>query len=106
MDTTFPGNALMHRAITDKSLWTAAYASIIAAEALTGLLLVIGTLALLVRLTAPAAIFNRAKVWAIAGMTVGSGLWFSASSLSLANISPRGSRRNGTGRRLRSASPL
>ena len=76
MDTTFPGNALMHRAIADKSVWTAAYASIIAAEALTALLLVIGTLALLVRLTAPAAIFNRAKVWGVAGMTVGFGLWF------------------------------
>ena len=71
MDTTFPANALMHRAITDKSVWTAAYASIIAAEALTALLLVIGALALLVRLTAPAAIFNRAKVWGVAGMTVG-----------------------------------
>jgi predicted small integral membrane protein len=76
MDTTFPGNALMHRAITDKGVWTAAYASIIAAEALTAFLLVIGALALLVRLTASAAIFNRAKVWAVAGMTVGFGLWF------------------------------
>ena len=36
----------------------------------------IGTLALLVRLTAPAAIFSRAKVWGVAGMTVGFGLWF------------------------------
>ena len=76
MDTTFPGNALMHRAITDKSVWTAAYASIIAAEGLTALLLVIGALALLARLTAPATIFNRAKVWGVAGMTVGFGLWF------------------------------
>ena len=76
MDTTFPGNALMHRAITDKSVWTAAYALIIASEGLTALLLVIGALVLLVRLTAPAAIFNRAKVWAVAGMTVGFGLWF------------------------------
>lgn len=76
MDTTFPGNALMHRAIADKSVWTAAYALIIAAEGLTAFLLVIGALALLVRLTASAAIFNRAKVWAVAGMTVGFGLWF------------------------------
>src|SRR5271169_6157002 len=76
MDTTFPGNALTHRAITDKSVWAAAYGLIIATEALTGLLLVIGAVALLTRLTAPAAIFNRAKVWAVAGMTVGFGLWF------------------------------
>jgi len=55
MDTTFPGNALMHRAITDKSAWAASYGLIIAAEAWTGLLLAIGALALLARLTAPAA---------------------------------------------------
>jgi predicted small integral membrane protein len=76
MDTTFPGNALMHRAITDQKIWTAMYALIIAAEGLTGLLLAIGTLALLLRLTAPAVIFNGAKVWAVAGMTLGFGLWF------------------------------
>jgi predicted small integral membrane protein len=76
MDTTFPGNALMHRAITDKGIWTEAYGLIIATEGLTAALLVIGVSALLVRLTAPAAIFNRAKVWAVAGMTVGFGLWF------------------------------
>jgi predicted small integral membrane protein len=76
MDTTFPGNALMHRAITDKNVWTAAYALIIAAEGLTGLLLAIGALVLLVRVRAPAVIFNGAKVWAVAGMTLGFGLWF------------------------------
>jgi predicted small integral membrane protein len=76
MDTTFPGNALMHRAITDKNAWAVAYALIIAIEALTALLLAIGTLALLARLAAPAASFNRAKVWAVAGLTLGFGLWF------------------------------
>jgi hypothetical protein len=29
MDTTLPGNALMHRAITDKGAWSVAYAVII-----------------------------------------------------------------------------
>jgi predicted small integral membrane protein len=76
MDTVFPGNALTHRAITDKSVWTAAYALIIVIEALTGLLLAIGALLLLARLTAPAAAFNRAKACAVAGLTVGFGLWF------------------------------
>ena len=33
MDTTFPGSALMHRAITGETIWTAAYALIIASEA-------------------------------------------------------------------------
>jgi predicted small integral membrane protein len=76
MDTTLPGNALMGRAINDRSVWTAAYGVIIAAEGFTALLLAAGTSALLGRLTAPAAIFNRAKVWAVAGLIVGFGLWF------------------------------
>src|ERR1700728_3593857 len=68
MDTVFPGNALTHRAITDKSVWTAAYALTIVIEALTGLLLAIGALLLLARLTAPAAAFNRATACAVAGV--------------------------------------
>src|ERR1700752_1596953 len=61
MDTTFPGNALMHRAITDETVWRLAYAAIIVTEWATGLLLAIGALALLARLRAPAHAFNRAK---------------------------------------------
>src|SRR5580704_8371509 len=76
MDTTFPNNALMGRAITDKRIWTIAYLAIIAAEAMTCLLLSVGALALLTRLKAPAERFNRAKIWAVAGLTVGFGLWF------------------------------
>lgn len=76
MDTTFPNNALMHRAITDPRLWTAAYIIIIATEALTSLLLIVGALALLALIEAPAVAFNRAKVWAVAGLTVGIVLWF------------------------------
>jgi predicted small integral membrane protein len=76
MDTTFPGNALMHRAISSETIWKSAYALIIAIEGLTGLLLVLGASVLMRRLTAPARIFNRAKAWAIAGLTVGFGLWF------------------------------
>jgi predicted small integral membrane protein len=53
-----------------------AYAAIILVEALTCLLLSVGALALLKRLKAPAERFNRAKVWAVAGLTVGFGLWF------------------------------
>ena len=76
MDTTFPGNALMDRAITDPRIWEAAYAVIIAAEGLTSLLLTIGAVTLLTRLRAPAAAFNRAKVWAVVGLTAGFCLWF------------------------------
>jgi len=35
MDTTFPGNALMYRSITNPAVWRAAYAAIIAAEGIT-----------------------------------------------------------------------
>ena len=76
MDTTFPGNALMHRAVTGETAWRSAYAAIIVTEGLTALLLVVGALALLARLRAPAAVFNRAKAWAVAGLVVGFGLWF------------------------------
>jgi len=76
MDTTFAGNALKHRAITDEKISTAAYALIIAAEWLTGLLLAIGAIVLLRSLRAPAEAFNRAKTWAVAGLTIGFGLWF------------------------------
>jgi predicted small integral membrane protein len=76
MDTTFPGNALMHRAITNESVWRVAYALIIAMEGLTALLLALGAAMLLGRLRAPAKVFNRSKVWAVAGLTVGFALWF------------------------------
>jgi predicted small integral membrane protein len=76
MDTTFAGNTLRSRAITDETMWHAAFALIIAVEAVTGLSLALGALVLLVRLNSPAAIFNRAKVFAVAGLALGFGLWF------------------------------
>jgi len=76
MDTTFPGNALMDRAITDPRTWKAAYSAIIAAEGLTCLLLSIGALTLLMRLRATADTFNRSKIWAVAGLTAGFCVWF------------------------------
>src|SRR6185437_16913130 len=60
----------------DERVWEWGYAGIIAAEGLTCLLLSIGALALLLRLRAPAERFNRAKVWAVVGATVGFGVWF------------------------------
>lgn len=76
MDTTFPNNALIGRAIVDPRVWTAAYVAIIAVEGLTSLLLFVGAWALLTRLKSPAGEFNRAKGWAVAGLTLGFGLWF------------------------------
>ena len=42
MDTTYPGNALIYRAITSPTLWHLAYAAIIAAEAIAGALFLVG----------------------------------------------------------------
>jgi predicted small integral membrane protein len=105
MDTTFPGNALMHRAIADETVWRLAYAAIIATEWATGVLLAIGALALLARVRAPAQAFNRAKVWAVAGLLLGSACGFSASWWSPANTSSCGSPRRGTARTRPFASP-
>lgn len=76
MDTTFPGNRLMWRAITSPVVWGAAYWLIIATEALTGLCLLLGALRMLSRRRAPKACFEDAKAWAIAGATLGFLLWF------------------------------
>jgi predicted small integral membrane protein len=75
MDTTFPDNTLRSRAIDNETLWRAAYALIIATEALTGLLLALGAVMLLGRLRASANVFNHAKRWAVAGLTLGFLLW-------------------------------
>lgn len=76
MDTTFPGNKLMDRAITDPRIWTLTYAAIIAGEGLTFLLLLAATIAMLLALPGPAAGFQRAKVWLVAAATLGFGVWF------------------------------
>jgi predicted small integral membrane protein len=75
MDTVFPSSAIGYRAITSPALHHAAYALIIAAEAATGALCWIGVLALLRERRAPAPAFNRAKAWAIAGLTLGFLTW-------------------------------
>ncbi len=76
MDTTFPGNRLMGRAITDPRLWTLGYAAIIAAEGVVFVLLAVATVAMLLALRAPAARFHRAKAWMVAGATLGFLVWF------------------------------
>jgi predicted small integral membrane protein len=53
-----------------------AYALIIAMEGLTALLLALGAAMLLGQLRAPAKVFNRSKIWAVVGLTVGFALWF------------------------------
>ncbi len=76
MDTTFPGNELMYRSINDPLIWKISYAAIIAAEGTTAILFLVGAFNLSRALRAPAAIFNRAKAFAIAGALVAFLVWF------------------------------
>jgi len=76
MDTTFPSNALMGRAITDERAWHAAYALIIAAEAVSGFLLAFGAVGMVLRLRAPALAFERAKGPALIGAALAFLIWF------------------------------
>jgi predicted small integral membrane protein len=75
MDSLFPDSTIGYRSITSPALHHAAYAIIIAAEALTAVLCWLGVFALLRRLHAPADAFNRAKAVAIVGLTLGFLTW-------------------------------
>jgi predicted small integral membrane protein len=76
MDTTFPGNKLMWRAITSEWLHHAAYAALIAAELATGALCTAGAYRIYQARRAPARQFNEAKTPAIAGLAAGFTLYF------------------------------
>jgi predicted small integral membrane protein len=76
MDTTFPGNALLYRAITQPLLWHAAYIAIIVGEGATGIAFAVGAAALLGKLRASAAAFERAKRFTIIGATLAFLIWF------------------------------
>jgi predicted small integral membrane protein len=75
LDSVFPDSTITYRAITSPALHHAAYAVIIAAEALAAALCWAGAIALLRRLRAQAAAFNGAKAWSIAGLTLGFLTW-------------------------------
>lgn len=76
MDTTFPGNALLWRAITSEGAHHAAYAGIIAAEIAVGLLCVVGAWRIFAARSLSARPFNTAKALAIAGLSAGFALYF------------------------------
>jgi predicted small integral membrane protein len=75
MDTIFPFSMIKYRAITNPALQRVAYAVIIATQVATALLCWIGAAALARRLRADAATFNRAKSFAVLGLTLGFLLW-------------------------------
>jgi predicted small integral membrane protein len=76
MDTTFPGNALLDRAIARPWMWHAGYVVIIAGEALTGVLLLAGSVVLWRARHRSSGMFQAAKSWVVAGCTVGFVVWF------------------------------
>ncbi|SAK77620.1 membrane protein [Caballeronia pedi] len=75
MDTTFPGNANMYRAITSPMLQHFGYDLIIFLETVTALLCWIGVVTMWRALRGENAVFARAKRWAIAGLTLGYLTW-------------------------------
>jgi predicted small integral membrane protein len=76
MDTTFPGNVLMYRAITNPVLWHFAYALIVAAEGIAGVLFLAGAIRLFQARNASGFVFNEAKSLVIAGATLAFIIWF------------------------------
>jgi predicted small integral membrane protein len=78
MDTTFPGNRLKWRAISTPALHHAFYWTIIAWEALSGLGIAAGALALWRVRGQSAAVFNAAKQLAVGALTANLVLWFTA----------------------------
>jgi predicted small integral membrane protein len=78
MDSTFPGNHGMWRALNQPALHTAFYLSIIAWEFITMLLCWWGALRLVKSLRSPAAAFQQAKNIAIAALTLGLLMWLVA----------------------------
>jgi predicted small integral membrane protein len=77
MDTTFPGNKLLWRAITNDWVHHAAYWVLIASEIGVGVLCAAGAWHLFAARHFSAQAFNRAKEIAIAGLAAGFTLYFS-----------------------------
>ena len=76
MDSTFPGNALLWRALTLPWSWHAAYLLIIAGELVTGVLFAVAGLRMLRARTAPPATFADAKGLVHYGALAGFLVWF------------------------------
>jgi predicted small integral membrane protein len=76
MDTTFPDNAAMYRAITSPTLWTLGYWGIIAGEGLTAILLLVGAVRMWAARDRAPHEFDATKDFVIAGVTTGFLIWF------------------------------
>jgi predicted small integral membrane protein len=78
MDTTFPGNHGMWRAIQSPTIQFLFFASIVCWEIVTGLLLYLGGLSLLRNLRSSAATFNAAKRLGVIALTMSLLMWLTA----------------------------
>jgi predicted small integral membrane protein len=78
MDSTFPGNEGMWRAVHSSFVYHSFYISIICWEVLTAGLTWIGAVLLLRKLRAPASAFNLAKRVPVAALTLGLLMWLVA----------------------------
>ena len=78
MDSTFPGNHGMWRAINRSAVYLVFYSGIIAYEALNAVLCFWGAIALVRMRNAPEPVFQQAKRIGIAALTAGMLLWFVA----------------------------
>ena len=78
MDSTFPGNHGMWRAINRPAVYLVFYSGIIAYEALNAVLCFWGAIALFRTRNAPEPVFQQAKRIGIVALTAGMLLWFVA----------------------------
>jgi predicted small integral membrane protein len=78
MDTTFPGNHGMWRAIQSPTIQFLFFASIVCWEIVTGLLLYWGGIRLVRNLRSSAATFNAAKRVGVIALTLSLLMWLSA----------------------------
>lgn len=76
METTFPGNSLMYRAIASPELWHTTYALIMLGQAIAGLLFLAGAIRLFLVRREPGAVFDRAKGLTVTGALVAFLVWF------------------------------
>ncbi|MBD2258434.1 DUF2165 domain-containing protein [Pseudanabaena sp. FACHB-2040] len=76
MDTTFPDNRLLWRAITAPTAHWAAYGVLVGTEGAIATLCLLGAFQLLKAVKEPAQAFDRAKGVAIAGLTLAFLFWF------------------------------
>ena len=78
MDTTFPGNHGMWRALSSPAIHFAFFSSIVVWEILTAFLLYWGAIRLVRNLRSSAATFNAAKRIGIAALTLSLLMWLTA----------------------------